>query len=176
VSAHLDELYLTWLYGHIANPEIANPSQSFWKLAKQLFTTEFLSFVPNDDNRVEDGRALRYEFIDDLGLEDVDPHWMAVGCSFLEMLIGLSRRLSFQDEGQPLEWFWHLLANLGLRYNDRVRETTMGYEIKEVTDRVVYRTYDSSGRGGLFPLIHPDADQRRVELWYQLNAYLQERN
>lgn len=173
MSAHLDELYLTWLYEQFADPEAANPSRTFWKIARHLFTTEFTWFVPNDDNRAADGTALRYEFIDDLGLEDVDPHWLGVGCSMLEMLLGLSRRLSFLAEGQPREWFWHILGNLDLRLNDKGRYNPA--DVGEVLDRVISRTYERDGRGGLFPLRHPDADQRRVELWYQLNAYLTER-
>ena len=39
---------------------------------------------------------------------------------------------------------------------------------------IIWRTYDSNGYGGLFPLRNPREDQRKVELWYQLNAYLLE--
>jgi hypothetical protein len=28
--------------------------------------------------------------------------------------------------------------------------------------------------GGFFPLTHPNDDQRKVEIWYQMNAYLDE--
>ncbi len=59
----LDELYLEWLYEQIADSRVANPRHTFWKLAHYLYTKEFMWLIPNDDNRVEDGRYLRVEFI-----------------------------------------------------------------------------------------------------------------
>lgn len=171
----LDELYLTWLYGHIADPDIPRSGRTYWNLANCLFKKEFVWFVPNDDNRSEDGRYLRSEFLEDQGWDeqDVDPDWMAIGCSMLEMLVAISRRLSFLGEGEPRDWFWIVMNNLGLRYNDR--RTFPQDTVEEVLDHVIWRTYEPNGRGGLFPLEHPDRDQRDVELWYQLNAYLLER-
>lgn len=169
----LDELYLTWLYGFIAEPELASPSRTYWNLSHVLFRKEFVWFVPNDDNRCEDGRYLRYEFIEDLGLEDTDPDWLELGCSMLELLIGLSRRLSFQGEGEPRDWFWILINNLGIRYNDR-RKIPQDY-VEEVLDNVIWRTYEPNGHGGLFPLRRAERDQRDVELWYQMSLYLLER-
>lgn len=174
MTTNLDELYLNYLYGHIADPEIASPSKTYWKLATVLYKKPFLWFVPNDDNRVEDGRYLRLEFVEDLGLNDVEPHWMNLECSMLEMLIGLSRRLSLLDEGEPRVWFWHLISNLDLTLSDRGRFPTA--RVEEVLDTVIQRTYEPSGHGGLFPLMRANRDQRYVEIWYQLNAYLLENN
>lgn len=172
MSLPLDELYLHWLYEFIADPDVSSPSRTFWKLAKALYTKPFLWLIPNDDNRAEDGRFLREEFIEDLGLDDIDPDWMNLECSMLEMLIALSRRLSFQGEGESLDWFWHLIDNLGLRFTDRPRFPKDA--VDEVLDRVVWRTYNRDGTGGLFPLRYPRQDQRDVEIWTQLNSYLLE--
>lgn len=170
----LDELYLTWLYGQFADPEVASPSQTYWKVSTCLFKKEFVWFVPNDDNRAEDGRYLREEFLADLGLEVEDPDWMHMGCSMLELFVGLSRRLSFLDEGEPRDWFWHLMNTLSLRHNDRRPFRTD--DVEEVLDNVIWRTYEPDGQGGLFPLKHPERDQRDEELWRQLNSYLLERS
>lgn len=170
----LDDLYLTWLYNHIADSEDTNKSRSFWKLARQLYIKEFIWWVPNDDNRVEDGKYLREIFIDDQHLENVDPDWLELDCSMLEMLIGLSMRLSFLGEGEPIDWFWRLIDNVGLRYSDRGNYPESF--INEVLDNIIWRVYKFSGSGGLFPLRHPERDQREVEIWYQMNAYLLERN
>lgn len=169
----LDELYLTWLYGQIGDPDAPRSNRTYWKLSRAMFTKEFVWFIPNDDNRVEDGRFLREEFIEDLDLDDVDPDWMHLGCSMLEMLVSLSRRLSFIGEGEPRDWFWHLIDNLDLRYSDR--GPFPKDKVEEVLDNVIWRTYQPDGRGGLFPLQHPRKDQRDIELWYQMSAYLLER-
>lgn len=165
----LDEVYLKWLYDQV-NARRRPPT--YWTLLRQMLKKEFIWYVPNDDNRAEDGRLLRYEFIEDLGLEDIDPDWMALGCSVLEMLVGLSRRLSFFTEREPRDWFWELVDNLGLRFDDR---NPMSHDqVEEVLNRFIWRTYSKNGSGGLFPLRHPERDQREVELWYQLSQYLRE--
>lgn len=169
----LDELYFTWLYSQVASVEVANPSKTYWRLLKRLYTKEFLWFIDRDDNRSEDGKELRHEFIDDEGLEDVDQHWLDLGCSMLELIIGLSRRLSFEDDGEPRDWFWLLIENLGLEdYNDNAFMPEE--EVDEVLNDVIFRTYKRNGRGGLFPLKRSTEDQRKVEIWYQLSAYILE--
>jgi hypothetical protein len=39
-------------------------------------------------------------------------------------------------------------------------------------ERCVWRTYEPNGVGGFFPLENPNEDQREVELWYQMSAYV----
>lgn len=171
----LDELYFTWLYSKVASTRYKNPTRTYWSLFRKLFTKEFVWLIPNDDNRVEDGRDLRLEFLSEEGIEDVDPAWLDLGCSMFELLLGLSRRLSFEAEGEPRAWFWLLLENLQLEtYNDDLIMHLEKDFIDDVLDRVIWRQYDPDGHGGLFPLSHPKKDQRKVELWYQLSAYIQE--
>lgn len=135
-----------------------------------MHSIEFVWLIPNDDNRAEDGRQLRREWAEEMDIS-VDPTWLAVGCSFLEMLIALARRLAFEGDGDPHIWFWHLLDNLNLvRCTDRSRCDPR--EVEDIVNTVIWRTYDRNGRGGLFPLRRPRKDQRNVELWYQMNAYL----
>lgn len=170
----LDDLYLTWLYNQVADTRLKDPSRTYWGLLRQLYSKEFVWFIPNDDNRIEDGKDLRYEFIDQSGLEDVDLHWVDLGCSMLELLVGLSRRLAFEAEGDPRDWFWRLMENLGLQIGDD-RQVYPSRHVDKVLDQVIWRTYSHTGQGGLFPLTVPAEDQREVELWYQLSAYLLER-
>lgn len=174
-SQPLDERYFVWLYGQVADPDIENPSLTYWKLLKALFTKEFTWVIPNDDNRSEDGKALRFEFMQDLLLDDVDEDWMDLGCSMLELMVGLSRRLAFEDDGEPHYWFWRMMENLGLhRYSDNRR--LLRRKIDVVLDTVIHRTYKPNGEGGFFPLRETDQDQRQVELWYQLSAYVLEQS
>lgn len=175
MTAELDELYLTWLYSQVASVKLKTRSRTYWSILRHLYKTEFVWFTPNDDNRVEDGRDLRYEFIDDEGLNEVDLDWMNLGCSMLEMFVGLSRRLSFEEDGESRDWFWHIMGNLGLDiYTDKV--ALPKDEIDEVLNRVIWRTYEPDGVGGLFPLKWPSQDQRFVEIWYQASAYILERD
>lgn len=173
MSPPLDELYFQWLYSQVGSVKVKDQSKTYWELLKQLHKKEFVWVVPNDDNRVEDGRDLRMEFLAEQGIDATDSYWLRMGCSMLELLVGLSRRLAFEADGEPRGWFWHMMDNLGLRiYSDaRILSTD---RINEILDRVIWRTYEPDGVGGIFPLKHPKQDQREVELWYQLSAYLLE--
>ena len=175
MNLSLDEQYLAWLYFQVGSFKSRHRSESHWALLRQLHHTEFAWFVPNDDNRVEDGRDLRREFAEDNDILAPEK-WLALPCSMLELFVGLSRRLAFETEGQPSEWFWQLLANVRLtEFNDRVHPGNQEY-IDGVLESIIWRNYAPSGEGGIFPLQHPDRDQTKVELWYQLNAYLVENN
>ena len=175
MSEPLDELYFQWLYRQVASDRLKNPARTYWSLFRHLYTKEFVWLIPNDDNRIEDGRDLRYEFLDDEGIDEVSREWLELGCSMFELLIGLSRRLAFEAEGQPRGWFWLLLENLQLEtYNDDIYMHLDRDDIDETLDRVIWRTYSPDGHGGLFPLNPPRRDQRKVELWYQMSSYIQE--
>ncbi len=174
-SQPLDELYFRWLYRQVADPHSKDLSLSYWKLLKELFSREFTWTVPHDDNRAEDGKELRSEFIHEEDLTRVDQTWMEVGCSMLEMMVGLSRRLSFEADGPPYYWFWMLMDNIGLGGLSDNRRLPKK-KIEETLDRVIFRTYKRNGLGGLFPLAKTRKDQRKVELWYQMAEYLQEQS
>lgn len=173
----LDARYLDWLYKFVGSAQNRNPSRSYWVLLEVLFTKEFRWFIPNDDNRVVDGQELREEFIDETGAER-NELWLEEGCSMLEMLIALSRRLEFDDETTTaFEWFWVLMDNIGLRpFVDDTYSDEFKVDVEVILDRVIERTYKTNGQGGLFPLKHAREDQREVEIWYQMAAYLSENN
>jgi hypothetical protein len=173
MTGTLDDRYLTWLYEQIGSVTLKTPARTYWILLRQLYSKEFVWFVPNDDNRVEDGRELRHEFVSSQNITDADSEWMGLGCSMLEMLIGLSRRLSFEAGGEPRVWFWHFMDILDLRKcNDRSRFSEK--YVDNILSIVIWRNYNSDGQGGLFPLRNPQQDQRKVEIWYQMSAYLLE--
>lgn len=172
MTSNLDDLYLPWLYCQVGARSVkeSNTSRTHWKLLRQLYSIEFVWLVSNDDNRAEDGRALRYAWADEVNI-DPNPAWLARGCSFLEMLIALSRRLAFEGDGDCHIWFWHLLGNINLA-NCNDRSNFDPKQVDEIVDMVIWRLYDRYGRGGLFPLRRPRRDQRKEELWSQMNAYL----
>jgi len=175
MDAPLDERYFRWLYSQVISVRLRNPARTYWNLLRLLFTKEFVWIVPNDDNRVKDGQDLRYEFLECERLDAVDETWMELGCSMLEMLIALSRRLSFETDGEPRDWFWHLLRVLNIaEYTDN--KPCPADHVNEILDAVIWRTYSRTGEGGLFPLKRPTRDQRDVEIWYQLSAYLLEQD
>jgi hypothetical protein len=169
----IDREYFKWLYSQVASVYIRNSARTHWKMLRQFFTKEFVWFVPNDDNRIQDGKDLRYEFLQEEDIDNPGETWLDMPCSMLELLVALSRRLSFEAEGEPRDWFWELIDNMGLAHiNDQQYDDLHKEEIDAAMDRIIWRNYEPNGQGGLFPMLSPKQDQRKVELWYQLNAYL----
>lgn len=172
----LDDLYLEFLYGIVASTRNRNPSKTHWSLLRQLYSERFSWTVRNDDNRECDGKDLRNEFIIEWNVDDIEPLWLELECSMLEMLIAFSRRVSYQSYGEPADWFWHFINTLELReLTDSVyRDDPHKKVVSAICQRINNRTYNRNGVGGLFPLSGRCTDQRRVELWYQMSTYLLE--
>lgn len=169
----LEELYLRWLYSQVGSFDKASPT--YWTLFECLHDKQFVWVVPNDDNRAEDGRDLRQEFLRAEGILRYDEKWDRLGCSMLELLIALSRRAEFEAEsfGDTSDWFWHFLEMIEIdKYHDGKRFPAK--KIDDILDGVIWRTYEYDGGGGLCPLQDPAEDQREVEIWYQLSAYILE--
>lgn len=182
VGVPLDDQYFEWLYSQIGSLKNRNPRLSHWQLARVLYQTEFDPFVPNDENRAEDGRDLREEFMDQYQY-DADSSWRDLPCSMLEMLVALGRRAMFiadEDaiEGGAAGWFWHMMDNLELSglTDYEITQGSINLEAATYIIGVVNRReYKRTGVGGLFPLSNAKWDQRKVELWYQLNSYIQDK-
>lgn len=168
--------YFLWLCDKVG---IDNGITSFYELGQELFYTEFKALLPMDENRALDGIALRDDFI-------LDCEWFQdypdMPCSVLEMLIALAQRMDFEltdldsSGDNTAKYFWEMLDNLGLSHlSDDVYSLRNGEEKTILAlSRLVARTYQYNGEGGLFPLKCPMEDQREVEIWYQMCAYLTE--
>lgn len=163
--------YYFWLLKKvgITNPEKCN----FDDLFRYLHTIEFIDTVPNDRNRVIDGLNLREEFLNECNISG----YLEGPCSMLEMLVAFSIRIELDITGDPGSddlgrWFWVMLENSGLKkFNNRHFDEE---EIDKIVDILLNRRYKQDGEGGFFPLLHPRKDQRGVELWFQMQAYLSE--
>lgn len=171
-STTLTEDYLHWLEPQLRD-EHGNPDRSYWDLLNIMFETEFVWQVPNDDNRLVDGMDLRAEFSHEFRVSR--SKMLALGpCSFLEVLIGLSRRLAFAAGGSAPGWAWQLLNNLELHRMADPLSPAKQNKVRDILETVIWRNYSPDGTGGFFPLAWPDEDQTKVEIWYQMSAYTDE--
>lgn len=172
--------YFHWLC-ELVNVE--QEEKSYWLLAKDLHRMPFYSLVPHDENRAMDGVTMREEYLNFVNC----PKYVSIDleeCTVLEMLVALASRLNYETEGtheeedNTAEWFWEMIDNLGLTdFSDDnyVREDGI-VKVDDILERLVQRRYAWNGKGGLFPLDSPQCDQRKAEIWYQMNAYLMERD
>lgn len=147
----------------------------YGRLVEELFDTEFYYVHPMDENRMNDGLYLRKEFLFDIGMDVHEDLWIDP-CSVLEVLVAFSKRIEIEITGEPGEddlgrWFWVMVKNLGILYpNNEFDHGIVQFKL----ENWMSRKFEKSGNGSIFPLKNWRADQRDVEMWYQMQAYLNE--
>jgi hypothetical protein len=175
-DAQVHDHYFKWL----CTPLLEKNKHDYWSLLKQMDVTTFRWSVANDDNRGADGIKLRDQFIEDQDLGIYE--WSILlqrPCSVLEMIIGVAVRMEdVMYCGDFTRWFWEIIDNLGMsEFTDVAYYTnSASVWIKFALDNLLSRNYQRNGQGGLFPMKGEKIDQRKVEIWYQMQAYLQERH
>ena len=173
VKNDLRERYFVWLYR-----KVVDHTQHYGRLLRRLFETEFTFTIPMDENRMEDGQELRYRFGAECGIREVEivNDLDIFPCSVLEMMIALCLRCEEDIMDDPeignrtTTWFMQMLHNLGL-----YAMVDQRYDQAYVDRRIqifLNRQYAPDGRGGLFYIPNCDEDLRTVQIWYQMNWYL----
>lgn len=175
-NERLQEEYFHWIYLLVANPNYANYST----LLRYLHTIDFTYTIPMDSNREGDGINLRYRFGDETNHSEriisryLDHH----PCSILEMMAALALRCDetiaydFSVGSRTGLWFWSMIENLGL--GDMTDDSFNQNIVDTCIEDFLNRDYAPNGAGGLFTVNHPMHDMRAVEIWYQMNWYMDE--
>ena len=154
-------------------------NRNYVELARYLHSCEFKAKLPADKNRCMDGMQLRVDFMNIHG--EYGSATNRSGCTMLELLISIANRMSFLMHGNQANhrtgyYFFVLIRNLRLeRFTDENWFDKGGdFFVEDAVWRIVNREYSYDGSGGLFPLKAPKEDQRCVEIWYQMHAWLSE--
>ena len=166
--------YFDWMID-LVNANRGPKEISYIKLLEYLHNTEFTYLILRDRNRAEDGVDLRYRF----GLirkHPEYPEYLSGPSSVLEMMIALAIRCEecIMDDpaygNRTSQWFWGMIASLGLGgMTDAIFDRDY---VEECLTRFLNREYERNGKGGLFTVKGTRRDMRKMEIWYQLNAYL----
>lgn len=175
IDDQIKNQYFEWIYSLMCHDRFS-PNISYRKLFMTLHSTEFVYSIPMDYNREQDGLSLRWRFaLDHSDIPDADLY-LDDPCSVLEMMVALALRCEETIMDDPLygdrsqQWFWDMIRNLGL-FSMYDRNYDKHYVVQCI-DRFLTRTYSPDGRGGLFTIRNCKEDLRKVEIWYQLNWYL----
>lgn len=172
--------YIDWLSNKVYDPKFVK-RKHYGRLMTYLFDKEFIYIIPMDENRAEDGIALRYDFASDMGYDasDISMEILNRPCSMLEMMVALADRIETHimgdpgGEDNPGQWFWTMIVNLGL--GGMIDKEFSSTYCDMVVDKCNNREYLPNGEnGGLFVVNDPSLDLRNVEIWYQMNWYLNE--
>lgn len=173
----MNDPYFQWLCKKVQIPERKN----FIKMAMELHRLIFRpgEAIETDKNRASDGLQLRVDFMTRYGPRGSSGNRGA--CTMLEFLIGLAKRMAYimgddKNDLHTAHYFWAMIGNLRLsKLDDEDYDYLSGdFYVQEAVDRVLFRTYDWDGSGGLFPLTNCRQDQRSSEIWYQMQNWLLE--
>lgn len=171
------EAYFSWLYTQLFAVQDLKSPYSYTMTCRAMHNVIFQNLVPHDANRIAEAAELRNEFkrrIRPVALDLADI--MAPDASVFEVLIALAKRADFMVALGVPTWFQIFMENLKLDgYNDLhfLQHTTA--PVLRAIAVFNERRYKPNGRGGIFPLERPRQDQREVELWYQMGAYMTEK-
>lgn len=178
----MESTYFYWLVGVIGSHYIA---ENYQKLLWKLFVTDYVWEVDYDKNRASDGLYLRGIFAQETmnigagqGFMMPDLSGNQRPCSVLEMLVALARKAEDNIMHDPEigdrtgNWFWQMLTNLGLCDYDDYRWDEA--QVDQILDNFLHHRYESNGQGGAFPVRKKTRDLRKTDLWWQMNAYLEE--
>ena len=176
LSSQLYSDYFAWMYDMVCS----NISESYTKLFDYLNQTQFVAIIPMDTNRAEDGRNLRYTFAYENGIPShlITETFDGLPCSVLEMMVALAKRcedniMANTHYGDRTGlWFWTMIETLGLR--DMTDDNFNPSKVSHAMYRLLNRTYSPDGSGGLFKIHDRTKDMRQIEIWYQMNFYLDE--
>jgi len=133
---------------------------------------DFTYILPLDENRVDDAFELRDIYMDETG----DDHGRNfTSCSLFEMVCALAYRCDRDimydaDVGKRYSLWFHLFIENLIEDINAPEE-----EIIDICEKFMNREYDRDGGGigGMFP-VSDRRDQRRVQIWLQMNLWLVE--
>lgn len=181
--AHINDKYFNQLVKIISSYKDPDYISNHIDVLKLMYDTTFSVVIDNDENRIKDAINFRHGVLNALGI-NTNKYFEDGSASLLEVMISLADRMSFiiSDPNNPNrlgECFWDIFSNIGMHMytNEFIQdqnEKAMAFyrdDVKCLMDR----NYEYNGTGGFFPLIYANQDQRRVEIWYQMQAYLDEK-
>ncbi len=177
--SELDELwelyfqYLIWR-GHLESLKIIEYSELF----ECLHSIPFIYRINRDENREEDGRNLRDGYnIPDCYNRGLKSAFLSRGASVFEVLLSLAIRVDDEyigspNDPHPEDFFMEMIRNMrldrciGKGYNNNlIRQTVLKW---------MDRDFSVDGFGSPFPVKHDHRDQRKLEIWDQMNSYIYE--
>lgn len=169
--------YYVWMCRLVCDGH--DPEDSFYDvLLQHLHGIDFNYSLPMDGNRAADGVDLRYRFGYENHYDDVliSSYLDNRPCSVLEMMVALALHceehiMDDPNKGNRIDqWFWEMIQSLGL-ISMRDSDYDANYT-NDVIQRFLDHEYRPDGEGGLFTIRNATEDLRNVEIWYQMNWYL----
>lgn len=169
------EQYFVWLKNMVDTEE--RRSEDYICVLWKIYNQNFSPSLRMDLNRVADGYKLREMFVrfNCYDRNDIS-EYMNMPSNLLEVIIAIAMRCENDimidlEEGDHFErWFWRMIFNLG--FGDMTNLNYDELEADRILNRFALRRYSPDGYGSLFYIEGCQSDMRKVDIWTQLNWYL----
>lgn len=165
--------YLQWLLWRCG----LERERRYDRLFESLHGMDFIYCLDRDENREVDGLDLRDQYEIPSIYREYDKDFYNKKCSVMEMLVALAIRVDDDivgDPGEehPEEFFMEMIKNLGLgaHKDNRFRKA----DVECIIYRWMRRKFRSNGEESPFPVRDDPRDQRDLEIWDQVNSYINE--
>lgn len=184
----LVDAYYDWLIEQvqIIGPDGTSFDDAYSWVLRRLFNKDFIftddpmsSTRSYDEDRAIDGLALRTAFAQEFEVSNT--FWyglISYRCSLLEMMIALAIRIENTYLWDPdlgdrtSNWFWNMFENLGLFSFDN--DNFDAEMVEEILDNFVDKKYGTDGNGGLFRTKNSKINIKKLDIWSQMNLWLNE--
>lgn len=168
-------LYIDWLVDCVNVMEDRDYSDLLYRLSE----IEFYPLINYDEDRGDDGIALRELWVIETGIQsDLD----FGGASVLEVLIGIAKRIEFQlfgshyiDEWDYVKVFWDMIWNLGLEEFSGTLSRDTFEEIHRIVTLWLNREYFRHKKGNIFIIENDPRNMRKLNIWTQMSLYIREK-
>lgn len=169
------ERYFEWLISKVCDER---HMRYFTNVLWLLFCRRYEWHISRDVNRSSDGVELRHMFAAENGYDIDYVCNMELGgpCNILEMMVALALKCEtniMHNEAygdRTSKWFWKMMKSLGLDGMDDGRIDDVF--VNQTIDNFIRGAYSHDGEGGLFYIPNSVNAMPKMELWLQLNAYL----
>ena len=166
----IKEKYLKYLADRVSDERFN--ADNYTRLFRLLRETRFEALIELDENRIADAIEMRAEF------EQANRchHKIDDPISVLEIMVALAIRceegiMGNSEYGDRTSvWFWYMIKSLGL-----IEESDGNFDkcyCLDVIFTFIERKYGRDGEGGLFYIPDCTEDLTKVEIWYQMNWWL----
>ena len=164
--------YYEWMRRIVCGNAVVEGPREYNRLLQYLYNRDFIFINPMDENRAIAGVDLRYRYSREAAEELKEKP-----CSILEMMVALALRceesimMSPDYDDRTSQWFWEMIQSLGL---DAMNDGSFNIRsVNHIVDVFLERRYRPNGKGGLFTIRNCDYDLRDIDIWYQMNWYLE---
>lgn len=167
--ANKRENYYKWMIQMI--DPYKDTAKVYSGLLKELDNIPYTYELEMDGNREEDAYDLRrVYFSQNQGSYDFGSP------SVLEVMVALARRCEDNIMHDPEwgdrtdEWFWNMVVSLG--FSECKGSDIDIQHVDTVVNNMLNRKYPKNGEGSLFYVPHTSYDMRKLQIWDQMNIYL----